>query len=128
MYGGAACEGDALQSANCNEDPCPSKLHLLWLNYTKTTLLIKKKPCLIIIRYFVVDCEWTAFGDWSDCSKPCNSGLQSRERTVKIEAENGGENCTGLALVDRVCNVHNCAGIYTLKYFPINEFTFFWGG
>lgn len=79
LYGGAACEGDAFESTKCHEDPCP------------------------------IDCEWNEFGDWTECSKPCDSGLQTRERTVKVEAQNGGEACSGLALAERVCNVHNCA-------------------
>ena len=62
---------------------------------------------------FSENCEWNTFGDWSECSATCGGGVQSRERTVKQEAENGGHNCTGEAREETPCNTHNCAGIQT---------------
>ena len=61
--------------------------------------------------FFPVDCEWAAFGDWSECDKSCDGGTQNRVRKEKTIAKNGGKVCEGNAREDRQCNIHNCAGI-----------------
>jgi hypothetical protein len=42
LHGGAACEGDAFESANCNLDPCPGKFNLVCdkLQYERLTYYI----------------------------------------------------------------------------------------
>ena len=51
--------------------------------------------------YFLVDCVWT---EWSGCSTSCNEGIQTR--SVDIEAENGGAQCTGSNR--KKCNEGKC--------------------
>lgn len=48
-----------------------------------------------------IDCTWSG---WSECSKPCGTGIQTRYHTVS--AANGGEECSGLNV--RYCNTQSC--------------------
>lgn len=52
-----------------------------------------------------VDCEHT-WSAWSDCSKSCGSGIQSRSAQVAVHANNGGDECP--ASQERVCNAQAC--------------------
>ena len=62
-------------------------------------------------RYISTEhCEWNEFDDWHACTETCGGGTQSRTRTVKIEAENGGEDCTGDAIETQDCNTDSCSG------------------
>ena len=40
--------------------------------------------------FFSVDCKWSK---WSNCSKSCGGGFQTR--FIEVQAENGGRLCTG---------------------------------
>ena len=52
------------------------------------------------------------------CDKPCGSGHRINTRIEKIEAKNGGEECSGLSNITETCNDHECPGIPIL--FAIN--------
>ena len=58
----------------------------------------------------IVNCEWNAFGEWSECSKQCGTGTQTRTRTEKTPAQNGGATCDGEATETQDCNTHECPG------------------
>jgi hypothetical protein len=75
--GGIACDTDVHESINCNTGPCP------------------------------IHCEVTVFTDWTDCTKTCGAGRQSRVRTVTVETAHGGEVCPDLAQ-HRGCNPEPC--------------------
>ena len=67
-----------------------------------------------------MDCKWST---WSGCSETCGTGY--RNRTIDIQAKNGGKNCTGS---DRdICNTNPCPGmkyiisiLYSVKMFQCN--------
>ncbi len=69
---------------------------------------------IVIMRFyihlFLVDCEWTDFSDWSQCSAECGTGTQTRTRTEKTAAEHGGAACNGDAIETQDCNTHECPG------------------
>ena len=56
-----------------------------------------------------VHCEWN---DWQtgDCSLTCGGGTLTKTRTPKVDAEHGGENCTGHTEITESCNVQECPG------------------
>lgn len=41
------------------------------------------------------NCQWGAWGDWTDCSKTCGTGTQFRLRNISIQATPGGADCEG---------------------------------
>ena len=54
-----------------------------------------------------VDCEVSAWSAWSECSKTCGGGLQTRTRTVTKPAANGGTACPTLTETQQ-CNTQAC--------------------
>eukprot|EP01137_Pigoraptor_chileana_P012905 Opistho-2@4489 len=76
--GGALCSGSASEEADCTGVTCP------------------------------VNCEYNSFGDYSTCTKTCGTGTQTRVRTVKVQAENGGTLCTDPASETINCNTDAC--------------------
>ena len=58
--------------------------------------------------YILVDCK---LSEWSNCSEICGSGNQTR--TVEIEGQNGGKNCTGILIKN--CNLGNCKGKFNIS-------------
>jgi len=54
-----------------------------------------------------VDCEVSEWSLWSDCSQECDSGTQSRTRSVLVEPLNGGLACPSLS-ESQSCNTHAC--------------------
>ena len=57
----------------------------------------------------IVHCEWS---DWevTDCDKSCGGGTLTETRTVTVEAQHGGEECTGESSITKSCNVQECPG------------------
>lgn len=76
--GGTACPTEMSQTQVCNAHVCP------------------------------VNCEVTEWGQWSTCSKPCGGGTQTRTRTVKTPAANGGTACPTDLSQTQVCNSQAC--------------------
>ena len=71
----------------------------------KFHLLIK------LLSYFVVDCKWNDFGEWTECSKTCGKGKQERTRTVMTQTQGGGKQCTGSTEETRDCKIKDCSGM-----------------
>ena len=56
-----------------------------------------------------VDCRWSDYSDWTDCSVTCGSGgVQTRERTILLLARRGGRPCSGESKETRQCNLQKC--------------------
>ena len=53
------------------------------------------------------DCVVNNWDDWSDCTKKCGGGVQSRSRSVKYPAKDGGNPCPTLSQ-KRMCNQQAC--------------------
>lgn len=77
--GGASCPAMS-EKRNCNTQPCPSK----------------------------INCETTAWGKWSQCTKACGGGSRLRTRAVTQAAQNGGASCPELE-ENKACNIQPCA-------------------
>ena len=69
--------GALSQSQTCNSGPCP------------------------------IHCDVTAFGAWSQCSKTCGTGFQTRTRQITKKADFGGVACPFLGEY-RKCNEKAC--------------------
>lgn len=77
-HGGTACPTNLSETRNCNTKPCP------------------------------VDCEVTSWTGWSVCDKPCDSGKQSRTRTIKTPSAHGGTACPTNLREEKTCNTQKC--------------------
>ena len=56
-----------------------------------------------------VDCEWDEW-EVGECSKSCGGGTRTNSRKPSIDAEHGGEDCSGSSIVSESCNVQECPG------------------
>lgn len=77
-------------------------------------------------NYVIQDCQWNNWSNWSPCSKPCNSGLQVRNRTILQESQNKGEPCFGPSEEVQVCNTEECPihctlGEWSSNWSPCNK-------
>jgi hypothetical protein len=77
--GGVKCPSlsELSETRECNTDPCP------------------------------VDCVVSEFSDWSDCSEPCGTGMQTRTRQIVTEPQYGGGECPSL-IEFKYCNTEPC--------------------
>ena len=58
-----------------------------------------------------VDGKWSEYGDWSNCSKNCGNGTQTRSRTCTNPAPAyKGKVCEGEYDQEQPCNVDPCPG------------------
>lgn len=77
--GGASCVGDATETQSCNTQEC------------------------------AVDGGWSFWYDWSECSKSCGGGTQTRIRKCNNPSPTaGGADCVGSDSETRSCNTHQC--------------------
>ena len=58
-----------------------------------------------------VDCAWNEWGNWTTCSKKCGGGQQSRTKTIRTKAANGGVQCVGESTEEQSCNTDDCLGL-----------------
>ena len=63
----------------------------------------------------IVDCRWSMFSEWSQCSKSCGWGVKKSERKIIQISSHGGKDCEGQATRTEKCNNQPCAG--TLNYY-----------
>lgn len=77
-HGGRPCEGEFDRVNYCNQDDCP------------------------------VDCQYSFWAPWSECSAECGGGTRTRIREVSSFAEFGGRPCTGSQSEDKECNKQEC--------------------
>ena len=55
-----------------------------------------------------IDCTFTPWSDWTDCSVTCNGGVTIRSRTEDVAAQNGGAECEGPLEQTESCNTDSC--------------------
>merc|ERR1711881_269332 len=78
-HGGDDCTGNAADSDSCNEKKCP------------------------------IDGKWSDYGAFTDCSKSCGGGTQSKSRTCTNPAPQfDGKDCEGEADLVQDCNADAC--------------------
>ena len=56
-----------------------------------------------------VDCLFTDWSDWSECSATCGGGTQTRTRLVLVYPKDGGDACPALS-DSQSCNTQECTG------------------
>jgi len=55
-----------------------------------------------------VNCAWAEWRHWSECTKTCGPGDQTRKRSVDTEAENGGKECEDESEETKSCHNKAC--------------------
>nr|XP_039248800.1 fibrillin-3-like [Styela clava] len=145
--GGSLCVGESVDERPCNENCCPQNcVWGEWGNWTSCTktcdggyqyrerqvavaALCGGKECIgqneeIEIcneQCCPVDCAWNDWGDWGECTKTCNKGMQSRERSVNVFALCAGQDCDGTTSETRSCNDFCCPS--QCEYHPWGEWS-----
>ena len=71
----------------------------------------------------IVDCKWSVFNDWSECSKSCGWGVKTSERKIIEASSHGGKDCVGKATRTEKCNYQPCAGTMKVVF---NKKRFIW--
>ena len=79
----------------------------VYYNKNKATSNFIKIQCF---QFLSVDCEWNPFEKWSNCSKTCGGGNQTRTRTAHKKEAFGGAPCEGPAEETQACNEEACPG------------------
>ncbi|XP_065185495.1 A disintegrin and metalloproteinase with thrombospondin motifs 18-like isoform X1 [Sycon ciliatum] len=69
-------------------------------------------PCFAALQQQSTDAVhggWSDFSDWTDCSLSCAGGIAYRSRScTNPKPAEGGRNCTGHRIENRMCNVQPC--------------------
>uniref|UniRef100_A0A8C5PCV9 Uncharacterized protein n=1 Tax=Leptobrachium leishanense TaxID=445787 RepID=A0A8C5PCV9_9ANUR len=127
LYGGHACDGNALESEVCNSDLCPGKFcvpkkasdftgivqHIMsaLLRVLINLLLVGSRSICQICSYFAVHGNWGLWSPWGTCSRTCNGGQTRRYRTCDNPApSHSGRACAGADTETQKCNVDLCPG------------------
>ncbi|XP_015592204.1 semaphorin-5A [Cephus cinctus] len=56
--------------------------------------------------------QWSSWGSWNVCSRPCNGGIRLRRRTCdNPPPREGGAECSGCSFQIEECNTHQCTEI-----------------
>ena len=61
----------------------------------------------------ITHCVWSQWAQFGQCSKTCGGGWKTRSRTVKEQAQNGGQPCHGQQQEIADCNTNGCPGMTT---------------
>ena len=74
-------------------------------NATATTQTIKYEPCNT--QQCPIDCQVSAWSQWTPCSKTCGTGTQLRTRSITQQKQYGGKDCPPLS-ESQPCNTQSC--------------------
>jgi len=133
QWGGQPCDGGALKTEYCNEQPCPIDCSWgEWSHYSicsktcgggtmerareKVAELHGGKPCNGLSSESMQcnsqgcpqDCEWGQWTTWTPCSAECGGGSIKRFRDVVVKQAFDGEACVGAAEEEAGCNFDAC--------------------
>jgi hypothetical protein len=75
-----------------------------------------------------IDCAFTEFGDFTECTAACGGGERFRFRTVAQEAVNGGADCVGEVFEREACNEDPCPVDCEIGYTDFSPCTATCGG
>mmetsp|Transcript_52161 Transcript_52161/g.138053 ORF Transcript_52161/g.138053 Transcript_52161/m.138053 type:complete len:1039 (-) Transcript_52161:64-3180(-) len=65
-------------------------------------------PCNVI-PCPTIDCQVTSWHAWSECSKTCDGGVQTRTRSIEVEPSNGGNPCSSYKMKEeQPCSSDPC--------------------
>ena len=70
--------------------------------------------CAKFCMPILVDCQWSTYGEWSECSKSCEGGFMTSNRTKIGEPMFGGKECDGNETRTEVCNMNSCPGRHNM--------------
>ena len=93
--------------------PCPTLIQISrtprqwkFTQHHRTT----RRPLLhLFLLYYTVDGQWSAWSNWSDCSKSCENGTRSRARRCNFSATAPhGKPCVGNEKEAEPCNTDLC--------------------
>ena len=78
-------------------------------------------PWIIVQKdsYFLVNCKWSNWGNYSACPVTCGGGTQIKIRTKLVVEDHGGV-CHGLSHQERQCNTYPCPYPGILQYYTPN--------
>ena len=68
-----------------------------------------------MLLILIVDCTWSPFSNWTECSMTCGGGQRMTSRTISQPALYGGKNCIGDAFKTEKCNTKPCPGTNYFK-------------
>ena len=56
----------------------------------------------------MIDCKWSEYGSWSECSRTCGTATRERQRTILQHSSNGGKDCSGQEKQTEDCKLPEC--------------------
>ena len=78
-----------------------------------------------MLSIVVVNGAYTAFSEWSECTKSCGTGTQDRARTCTApKPAHGGKGCSGTSKESRGCNTKLCPGNNKFYFIDIKITTY----
>lgn len=137
QYNGTVC-GDLYEYEECGTDPCPVSCQMgPWGPWdrdcpscvpegtspgirTKTRSVTREaehggsecpadsKSENCPTNYCPIDCVYTPWTDWTECSATCGGGIRQRFRTVRQPGRHGGIACTDTLSETESCNTKTC--------------------
>ena len=61
-----------------------------------------------ISMFYLVNCTWAEWGNYTQCTESCGGGFQTRSRVIATPPEFGGAACEGDAFESQACNEQPC--------------------
>ena len=104
LKGGADCEGENLQTEDCDLPPCPSTLSSSSSpspSSSSTTTSPSTSPSS--------PCRPTQPPAWGPCSTTCGGGLRRRQKTVEVVSTDGTTQCSE-EIEEEECLIKTCPG------------------
>ena len=77
-------------------------VHVKVINFYTVPFLID------VLSLISVNCSWSNWNAWGDCSASCGGGTQLRYRIVEQAAQSGGEICQGSPSESQACGTTEC--------------------
>ena len=74
-------------------------------------------PYVIQFDIYLVNCEWSSYGNWSECSVTCGNGQKRSNRTILKPALHGGIECEGNSSKVEKCNLEACIGMLFINQY-----------